>query len=135
MSILLLDIIYKGSLNNLIKDNFYFALCTGKGSYKKNKCIVENGEFFKIAMVETAINKLKEKGKPNLIVTTKPEKTKKDIEPAKIFLDLNIEIDNKNMKIADIQIRYKGSYTSSPQFFATMSKEFKTFLTETTSQN
>lgn len=135
LAILLIDIIYKGSLKNLIKNNFYFALCIGKGSYNKNKCTVENGDFYQIAMIETAINKLK-KGVPNLELNEiKEGKSTDNKKPAKIFLDLNIEIDNKNMKIADIQIRYKGSYTSSPQFFATMSKEFKTFLTETTSQN
>lgn len=54
---------------------------------------------------------------------------KNDSNPAKVYLDL-IWTDENNQKItvANLNIRYKGSYTPSPQFQGTISDEFLKLL-------
>lgn len=54
---------------------------------------------------------------------------KNDSNPAKVYLDL-IWTDENNQKItlANLNIRYKGSYTPSPQFQGTISDEFLNLL-------
>ena len=47
---------------------------------------------------------------------------------AKLFYRLMHEGKNGNMNILDLEIRYKGSYTASPQFQATMHPDFIHFL-------
>ena len=121
----LIQIIYKGDLCKLLANQFDFGLCIGKGSYAKKKCIVEDAEYESIELIETAINKLRlESGEPNIIVSSKQSEFDEQNTAAKLFLDLRIG----NHTIANVEVRYKGSYTSSPQFFATMSNEFKDFL-------
>ena len=50
-------------------------------------------------------------------------------EAAKVFFTVVKGPDQKDrMPILDIELRYKGSFTAYPQFFAGMTKEFKKFL-------
>lgn len=52
-------------------------------------------------------------------------------DPAKIFLDLiwtNSESESKSIVIANLEIRYKGEYTPSPQFQGTLSQQFLNIL-------
>ena len=43
---------------------------------------------------------------------------------AKILFDLK----KGNIPIMNMELRYKGGFTSQPQFFGTMSKQFKEIL-------
>ena len=50
-------------------------------------------------------------------------------EAAKVFFTVVKGAESKDrMPILDIELRYKGSFTAYPQFFAGMTKEFKKFL-------
>lgn len=54
---------------------------------------------------------------------------KTDSNPAKVFLDLVWKDENgKEVTVANLNIRYKGSYTPSPQFQGTISDEFLNLL-------
>lgn len=65
--------------------------------------------------------------KPSIPATDKAAKT--DSNPAKVFLDLVWKDENgKEVTVANLNIRYKGSYTPSPQFQGTISDEFLNLL-------
>lgn len=161
----MVELIFKPNLINFIEDNlkgttyteFDFALCTGIGNYKKlnNRkktqssdsdetkssdsdilITVNQAEFH---TVDTIYNILKSlaKGKKGNKLTAE---FIFDIEnrnlfdgngPAKIFVNLNIG----GTTIANLEIRYKGSFSASPQFFATISKEFKQELLKSENKN
>ena len=40
------------------------------------------------------------------------------------------KISKKDVPILDLELRYKGSFTPQPQFFANITPEFKTIMTE-----
>ena len=48
-------------------------------------------------------------------------KQKAEANAAKVFYTLS----KQNVPILDLQLRYKGDFKASPQFFATITKEFK----------
>ena len=48
-------------------------------------------------------------------------KQKAEANPAKVFYTLS----KQNVPILDLQLRYKGDFKAQPQFFATITKEFK----------
>lgn len=129
----LMAIIYKGDLKTLIKYNFDFGLCIGRGGVKKTKngLVGEVGqaEYETIEAISKALSHLQaENLKPDIALSKK----QKDFESlgdnehvaAKLFLDLKAG----QYVIANLEIRYKGSYTSSPQVFAVMSPEFKKYV-------
>lgn len=129
----LMAIIYKGDLKTLIKYNFDFGLCIGRGGVKKSKngLVGEVGqaEYETIAAISKALSNLQaEKLKPDIVLSKKQKDLSKlgDDEhvAAKLFLDLKAGTHT----IANLEVRYKGSYTSSPQVFATMSQEFKDYV-------
>ena len=136
----LLKIIYKGDLSKLVKHNFEFAVCLGVGSFDGKTSKVDDGHYEPVKMIESAIEKIRTLGKPNIevkdvkvleqnseptLAVSKKQKAFDDKQTAaKLFFDLKI----KDLTLANIEVRYKGSYTSSPQFFATMSPDFKKFM-------
>lgn len=127
IAVYLMNVVYKGSLKQLIKNKFNFALCFGAGSYNKNNktCKVSGGQFYPIEMVETTLTKLKDP-----ILKLNKGKEEKNTKTS-LFFDLilkNPDNDNKEIKIAVIELRYKESLTKSPQFLAYMTEEFKELL-------
>lgn len=120
----LIQIIYKGSLKNLIANDFDFGFCIGKGSFVNKKCNVGNGKYEPVTIIENVIEKLRRSGKPNMTVSKKQKPFDENQTAAKLFFDLNID----KHPLANIEVRYKGDFNSSPQFFATMAPEFKKFL-------
>lgn len=127
IAVYLMNVVYKGSLKQLIKNKFNFALCFGVGLYNKNNktCKVSSGQFYPIEMVETTLTKLKDP-----ILKLNKGKEEKNTKTS-LFFDLilkNPDNDNKEIKIAVIELRYKESLTKSPQFLAYMTEEFKELL-------
>ena len=120
----LIQIIYKGSLKNLIANDFDFGFCIGKGSFVNKKCNVAQGAYEPVTMIENTIEKLRNSGKPNMTISKKQKPFDENQTAAKLFFDLNID----THPLANIEVRYKGDFSASPQFFATMSPEFKKFL-------
>ena len=59
------------------------------------------------------------------------DKAKKEAaNAAKLFYKLGIKSKGKQITILDVELRYKGDFKQSPQFFATISEEFVTQIHE-----
>ena len=115
------------------KMNFGFALVTGIGTKQKRlferggKVIMSTGKAYDIDCVLKGIAHLEAKPtKYNFEVTNRMESDDDmdDGGAAKILFDLK----KGNVVIMNMELRYKGGFTSQPQFFGTMSKEFKKIL-------
>ena len=128
--IALLNIIFKTDLKGFLglrgtqKDEFKFTLITGKGTFKGGKIEVDKAtelqETFTTSMITQRI------GNPRTSFKVEKTKGKKQAyEPgataAKLFYTIFLGKDD----IADIEIRYKGSIRSEPQFFAVITPHFK----------
>lgn len=146
----LFEIIFKGQLINLKKDNFDFALCTGKGNIategrgkdKRKIGKVASADYEPISKITSVLNKLREDGVKNPPTLISMPVTKEEISN-----DNNIEYiimeDDSDLKksggtisiffklmigneyLSRIRIRYKGDYTPSPQLLAEISEQFK----------
>mgnify|MGYP001298289568 FL=1 len=105
------------------KDNeFGFYVIEGVGSADKDKGNVNvgNASVYDIHTIMCAIAQLaKEKSS---IVVDKKETFKRSA--AKVYFILS----KGDKPILDIELRYKGSFTAYPQFFATMTTDFKKLL-------
>lgn len=142
----LLNLIFRRDLKQLVKDlntenvendkSFLFALVTGIGKTNiKNKTItfiIGDGNYYDINITENVIENLiktvsnDNNGNNNITLVISKRKS----NAAKIWLTLKIG----NINICDIEIRYKGSFASYPQFQTTLTKEFKSLLDEANQQ-
>ena len=115
--------------------NIGFALVTGIGTGtklkeqdikdKKSLINVPMGHAVDIKCVLTGLQHLDEpKNKYEFKVKAKEEEHVDDDGPAKLIFDL---IKNKK-PIMNMELRFKGGFTSQPQFFGIMTKEFKKVL-------
>ena len=141
----LINVTLKTDLPNLMKADdgkgmgfgnmkFGFALVTGIGTKKKRlfesggKVVLSQGKAYDIDCVLKGIAHLEESPtKYNFVVTNRKNTSDDDIDEggaAKIYFDLK----KGNVVIMNMELRYKGGFTSQPQFFGTMSKEFKEIL-------
>ena len=111
---------------------FGFALVTGTGNVTKVKGSspikydphVRTGKAIDL---HTVLDGLQELTAANEDYKMDVDFDKKEItDAAKIFF----KISKKNVPILDIELRYKGSFTPQPQFFANITPEFKTIMTE-----
>jgi|TARA_B110000914_G_C15459628_1_gene445167 hypothetical protein len=119
----LLNLVLKAKLFDFLdKSTFAFALVTGiaKLDNKGNPTIqIEKAKGLHTVLCGlSALNK-----GPDYKMILDDEANKKS-DGAKVFLKL---VKGK-ITVLDMQLRYKGSFTSQPQFFATLSKDFKTVL-------
>lgn len=111
----------------LKKYNFDFGLCTGIGAYqKKNQSLkVGKAEYESIQTVTKILSELRKVGKPVLDPAENGKDAiyadKEDNTAVTLFYVLKLG----KFPIANISIRYKGQYTSAPNFLATISKELK----------
>ena len=60
--------------------------------------------------------------------TKEQAKNKEESAPAKIFFDIGVTNEKKYDDVLNLQIRYKGSFVSSPQFLGGMSSTFEELL-------
>ena len=115
--------------------NIGFALVTGIGygtklrpqdiTDKKSLLTVPTGHAIDIKCVLTGLQHLDTpKNEYEFKVKKKEEPHVDDDGPAKLIFDL---IKNKK-PIMNMELRFKGGFTSQPQFFGTMTKEFKEVL-------
>ena len=113
------------SANKKLKDyTFGFALVTGIGEMSRGKPNVSRGKAVDLNTILCGLSDLEAKKKPYKIVVN--FKKKAEANAAKIFFKLS----KAGVNILDMELRYKGSFTSQPQFFATITKDFQTILTE-----
>lgn len=108
-----------------LKDySFGFALVTGIGEISKGKPVVSKGKAVDLHTILCGLTDLEANKKPYKIIVDFEKKA--EANAAKIFFKLS----KAGVNILDMELRYKGSFTSQPQFFATITKEFQTILTE-----
>jgi len=113
------------SANKKLKDfTFGFALVTGIGEISKGKPNVSSGKAIDLHTILCGLSDLEANKKPYKIAVDFEKKA--EANAAKIFFKLS----KAGVNILDMELRYKGSFTSQPQFFATVTKEFQTILTE-----
>jgi hypothetical protein len=103
---------------------FGFALVTGVGSITKKGPQVGNGKAVDLHTILSGLSDLSSSKKPYTIEVDFDKK--EDANAAKVFFKLS----KSGVSILDMELRYKGSFTSQPQFFATITPEFQTILTE-----
>jgi hypothetical protein len=109
---------------NLKQYSFGFALVTGIGEVTKGKPNVSKGKAVDLHTILCGLTDLEANRKPYKILVDFEKKA--EANAAKIFFKLS----KAGVNILDMELRYKGSFTSQPQFFATITKEFQTILTE-----
>jgi hypothetical protein len=113
------------SANKKLKDfTFGFALVTGIGDISRGKPNVSSGKAVDLHTILCGLSDLEANRKPYKIIVDFEKKA--EANAAKIFFKLS----KAGVNILDMELRYKGSFTSQPQFFATITKEFQTILTE-----
>ena len=104
--------------------DFGFALVTGVGQVTKKGPQVSTGKAIDLHTILCGLSDLAANKKPYVIDVDFDRK--EDANAAKVFFKLS----KAGVPILDMELRYKGSFTSQPQFFATITSEFKTILTE-----
>ena len=113
------------SANKKLSDfTFGFALVTGIGEVSRGKPNVSPGKAIDLHTILCGLSDLEANKKPYKIAVDFEKKA--EANAAKIFFKLS----KAGVNILDMELRYKGSFTSQPQFFATVTKEFQTILTE-----
>lgn len=122
----------KSSIVNKYK--FSFWLVTGYGTINKQGSIANaTADAKSLSTILCGISKIKEenlKGQYNIVMAKKILQKggeggdEVESEAAKVYLTLK----NGDMDILDLELRFKGSFMSSPQFQATMTKNFETLL-------
>jgi hypothetical protein len=136
-----LDLTFRINIDSYVgQEHFHFSLITGAGGLDKqghlvvNKCNEKNSVFLKEVFTTMfqggPMEVLKKRGRskePKFEVRTTAGK-KQAFEPnagaAKLFYTLWID----KMPICDLEVRYKGAMTSSPQFQVFITKRFHGFL-------
>ena len=116
------------------KMKFGFALVTGIGTKQKRlfekggKVVMSTGKAYDIDCVLKGIAHLDETSASYSFEVTNRKDTSDDNMDeggaAKIYFDLK----KGKIVIMNMELRYKGGFTSQPQFFGTMSKDFKKIL-------
>ena len=110
---------------NLKNFNFGYALVTGVGELKKGLPVVGKGSAYDLHTILEGLNQLAANNSSYKIAVD-IEKKAATIQAAKIFFKLS----KAGVPILDMELRYKGTFTAQPQFFATITPEFKQILSE-----
>ena len=134
-----LDLAFRFDIDEYVNTpHFYFSLITGTGDIKNGKIVVSKVEEKSSALMKEVFNIMFNKGVSNLgnpSAIAKPGTLKLDTTPgkvqafaanataAKLFYTMSID----NMPVVNLEVRYKGAITSSPQFQVFITTEFKTY--------
>jgi len=134
-----LDLAFRFDIDDYVNNpHFYFSLITGTGDLKNGKIVVSKVEEKSSALMKEVFNIMFNKGVSNLgnpSAVTRPgtlelETTKGKVQAfasnataAKLFYTMSID----NMPVVNLEVRYKGAITSSPQFQVFITTEFKTY--------
>ena len=134
--IALLNIILKTDLTGFLKlrgvprEEFKFTLITGKGKFTGGKIEVgkasELQETFTTSLITKMLNNTSGPSYKIDKTTGKKQAYEPGANAAKLFYTVWL---GKN-DIADVEIRYKGSIRSEPQFFAVITPHFKNMYKE-----
>ena len=126
--IALLNIIFKTDLQGFLgirdvpKDEFKFTLLTGKGSFFGGNINVSRADELQETFTTSILTQKMSNPRTYYRVTKTPGKLQAfEGGPAKLFYTIYLS----QLPLADIEIRYKGSIRSEPQFFAVITPKFK----------
>ena len=108
------------------KNEFGFYVVEGVGSFNEanNNAVISTASVYDIHTIMCAIAMLAKQD--SSIEIDKSKTFKPNSKAAKVFFILK----KGDTPILDIELRYKGSFTAMPQFFATMTKEFQALMKE-----
>ena len=125
----LLARVLKTKLLNLLdweKNEFGFYVVEGVGSFNEttNNAVISSASVYDIHTIMCAIAMLAKQD--SSIEIDKSKTFKPNSKAAKVFFILS----KGDTPILDIELRYKGSFTAMPQFFATMTKDFQALMKE-----
>ena len=113
-------------LLNWEKNEFGFYVVEGVGSFNQTNqtANISNASVYDIHSIMCAIASLAKK--KSSIEIDKSKTFKPNSKAAKVFFILS----KGDTPILDIELRYKGSFTAMPQFFATMTPQFQKMMKE-----
>ena len=125
----LLARVLKTKLLNLLdweKNEFGFYVIEGVGNFNEdnNRAVISPASVYDIHTIMCAIAMLAKK--PATIEIDHAETFKTGRKAAKVYFILS----KGDTPVLDIQLRYKGSFTAMPQFFATMTPQFQALMKE-----
>jgi hypothetical protein len=132
-------------------EHFGFALITALGAVKTNSKgetkITASGSSALVktnpTMQKTISNLAKVNNNNKWKIRIADKETKEDIDetekeeesaPAKIFFNIGVKESRKYTDLLKLEIRYKGSFQSSPQFLGGMSKTLEELISNTKSK-
>jgi hypothetical protein len=120
----LINLVLKTELYKELEDSsFAFALVNAVAKLdKKENPIITPDTAKPLHTVLCGLSALNKGSSKYELILDKAKNDKSDA--AKIYLILK----KGKVKILDMELRYKGGFTSQPQFFATISKDFSTLL-------
>lgn len=124
----LINVTLKTKLNEEIEEKelvnmrFGFALVTGVGNVKKDKITLATGNAYDIHTMLCGLSNLGG-AKQKYAIAINSEATKKS-GGAKVFFDLS----KKKIAILELELRYKGGFTSQPQFLGVMSESYQDIM-------
>ena len=122
-----INLILKLDLKDLQKNNFMFSLVTGNGRYTPTKgAIIEDADTYDI---DTIVEKMDSLGWSDRNITIEFNKRKLqafDVGAGAAKLQYVLKV--SNMDIIKFEIRYKGNFTSQPQFLGVFTNKFKALL-------
>ena len=123
----LINLILKMDLKELQDHNFMFSLITGNGRYgPKIGAVIEEADVYDIDTIVEKLDKLGWSDRDLSIEfnTRKIQAFDVGATAAKLFYVVKVG----TMDIIKIELRYKGSFTAQPQFFAVFTNKFKVLL-------
>ena len=123
----LVNLILKLDLKDLQKNNFMFSLVTGNGRYTPRKgAIIEDADIYDI---DTIVEKMDSLGwsDRNITIEFNNRQTQAfDVGATAAKLQYVLKVGT--MDIVKFEIRYKGNFTSQPQFLGYFTNKFKALL-------
>jgi len=136
--IALLNIIFKTDLQGFLgirgvpKDEFKFTLLTGKGAFSGGNISISTADELQETFTTSILTQKMSNPKTAYRVTRTPGKLQAfEGGPAKLFYTIYLS----QLPLADIEIRYKGSIRSEPQFFAVITPKFKQLYNKVVRRN
>jgi len=117
-----IELLFRTKMKDIENTNeFKFYLLTGIGKFVKGKLNVEKAELKDTPQTISALTKIFDSKIEMKPTPDKKQAWEKDAGAAKVFFSIFTD----GVKIIDLEIRYKGSYTANPQFQAVATPEFK----------
>ena len=134
----LLNIIFKTDLQGFLgirgvpKDEFKFTLLTGKGAFSGGNISISRADELQETFTTSILTQKMNNPRTAYRVTRTPGKLQAfEGGPAKLFYTIYLS----QLPLADIEIRYKGSIRSEPQFFAVITPKIKQLYNKVVRRN